>query len=251
MKQLSNAQKQLMIASFIQREDVREHHAYEEELLQFIYVMNGDMRSVEETKRQFYADNNGTLSSDPLRHYRYLFVASTTLVTRYAIKGGVPSQDAYNLSDLFIQRMDRLGSIEEITELNTEMMKSFTEQVAKCKKTKSQLPSHNLYSKKIEDYVYLHLHEKITIEDLAMETDLSPNYLCTLFKKENGITLKQYILNRKIEVASVMLLHSEYSLTDIGNILAFSSTSHFIAAFKSVTGKTPRQYQVQTRTNSF
>ena len=47
-----------------------------------------------------------------------------------------------------------------------------------------------------------------------------------------------------------MLLYSEYSLTDIGNILAFSSTSHFIKTFKSIMGQTPRQYKLHIYDNT-
>ena len=102
----------------------------------------------------------------------------------------------------------------------------------------------NIYIKKVEEYIYLHLHEKIIIDAVANDIGLSPNYLSTLFKKETGLTLQQYITKKKIEVASGMLLYSERTPTDIGNILAFSSTSHFIKTFKSITGLTPRQYKM-------
>ena len=244
MNEPSVSKKQLVLTSYLQREDIRYHHSYEEELLQFIYIMNGDMRSVEESRRLFTNNSTGILSKDTLRNYKYLFVASTTLATRYAIRGGMESQDAYNMSDLFIQRMDLCKSVAEVCELQTEMIRAFTEQVAEIKSSSSRLSSQNLYIKKVEEYIYLHLHEKIIIDAIANDIGLSPNYLSTLFKKETGLTLQQYITKKKIEVASGMLLYSEYTPTDIGNILAFSSTSHFIKTFKSITGLTPRQYKM-------
>lgn len=249
MSEYSSFQKQLTIAAYLQREDSRDHHGYDEELLQYIYIMHGDFRSIEEGKRMFRSTRNGKLSNDPLRQFKYLFVSSTTMATRYAIRGGMEPQDAYNLSDLLIQRMDLCTSIDEVCSLQTEMTRSFTEQIARIKANKNRLSSDNTYIKQIEDYIYLHLHEKIRIEELANEVGLTPNYLSNLFKKETGRSIQQYITNKKIEVASNMLLYSEYSLTDIGNILAFSSTSHFIKTFKSIMGQTPRQYKLHIYDN--
>lgn len=251
MSEYSSFQKKLTIAAYLQREDNRIHHGYDEELLQYIYVMNGDPRVIEISKKMFRGNRNGKLSNDPIRQFKYLFVASTTLTTRYAIRGGMEPQDAYNLSDLFIQRVDLCMSIDEVCSLQTEMIQNFTEQVASIKAKKNQLSSNNLYVKQLEDYIYLHLHEKIRVEELANEVGLTPNYLSSLFKKETGRSIQQYITNKKIEVASNMLLYSEYSLTDIGNILAFSSTSHFIKTFKSIMEQTPRQYKLHIYDNNF
>ena len=107
MSEYSSFQKKLTIAAYLQREDNRIHHGYDEELLQYIYVMNGDPRVIEISKKMFRGNRNGKLSNDPIRQFKYLFVASTTLTTRYAIRGGMEPQDAYNLSDLFIRTYHR------------------------------------------------------------------------------------------------------------------------------------------------
>ena len=93
------------------------------------------------------------------------------------------------------------------------------------------------------DYIYYHLHEKITLQTLAEAVGLTPNYLASLFKKEKGVTVQQYIRSRRIEAAKNMLLYSDYSATEISAFLAFSSASHFIRIFREETGMTPKQYQ--------
>ena len=95
--------KELTYLSFLQREEEKYHHTYDEELLQYEYLRDGDLRSVEESKRLFRTGIAGKLSNDPLRDKKYLFVASTTLACRFAIEGGMEAQNAYNLSDLYIQ----------------------------------------------------------------------------------------------------------------------------------------------------
>lgn len=74
------------------------------------------------------------MSDDPLRNFKYLFVASTTLATRFAIEGGVDGETAYNASDLYIQQADRCGSIDDLKSLQTEMFEYFTKKSAAAKK---------------------------------------------------------------------------------------------------------------------
>ena len=59
-----------------------------------------------------------------------------------------------------------------------------------------------------------------------------------------GVPVSEYVLNRRIDTAKNMLLYSEYSASQISEILTFSSQSHFIRVFKKKEGMTPREYKV-------
>lgn len=72
---------------------------------------------------------------------------------------------------------------------------------------------------------------------------LSPSYLSRLFKQEVGISLSDYIREKKLDRAQNLLRFTDQSFAEIANILAFSSQSHFIQAFKSHTGMTPKKYR--------
>ena len=231
--------KRLMHTAFLQREHDIYHHTYEEELLQYEYIRNGDMKSVGESKRMFRTGIAGKLSDDPIRDKKYLFVASITLVTRFCIEGGMQEEEAYNLSDLYIQQMDHCSSVPEIYELHTIMITDFTERMAYLR----QKGNSSKAIKRSMDYIYYHLHEKLTLADVAKAVSLTPNYLAALFRKEKGMTVQNYIRMRRIEAARNMLLYSDYTLTEIGEFLAFSSPSHFIKTFKDTMGCTPREYQ--------
>ena len=93
------------------------------------------------------------------------------------------------------------------------------------------------------DYIYNHLHEAILVQDLAGLTGLSPSYLSTLFKREMGQSISEYIMAKKMEAARNMLQYTEYSSAEISSILNFSSQSHFIRAFKRYVGETPKRYR--------
>ncbi|MCY7239237.1 helix-turn-helix transcriptional regulator [Streptococcus infantarius] len=85
-----------------------------------------------------------------------------------------------------------------------------------------------------KDYIYCHVKERITVEQLASEFVISASYLSRLFKKEVGVSVSTYVKNKKIEVAKDLLKFSDYSMIEIANHLSFSSQSHFIQQFKEV-----------------
>lgn len=242
-------EKELAIAIFTQREEERYHHGYDEELLQYEYLRDGDFRSIEESKRLFRTGIAGKLSEDPVRDKKYLFVASVTLSTRFAIEGGMDAQEAYNLSDLYIQKMDNLNTVDAIFELQTEMITDFTTRMSHIHAVRNSSTLENTDANisepvfKVMDYVYYHLHMPITISAIGDAIGYSPNYLNSMFKKEKGITISEYIRIQRIETSKRLLIYSEYSISEISSILAFSSESHFIKVFREQTNMTPKQYK--------
>ena len=93
------------------------------------------------------------------------------------------------------------------------------------------------------DFIDLNLHHRIRLSHLCVYVGLSESYLSTLFKKETGLSVTDYVLYRRIETAKNMLRYSEFSPAQISEILAFSSQSYFIRCFKKLEGVTPTEYQ--------
>lgn len=110
-------EKKLRYMEFINRETGWHHHTHAEDTWQFELLKAGDMRAVEEGILRFNSANTGHLSDDPVRNRKYLFVTSVTQACRAAINGGMDSERAYNISDLYIQKMDILETEEEIRKL--------------------------------------------------------------------------------------------------------------------------------------
>ncbi len=232
-------EKKLRYIEFIHRETAVRHHTTTEEMYQYDLLRMGDPRAVDEGIKMFSSNLPGHISDDPLRNYKYLFVASVTLASRSAIAGGMDAERAYNISDLYILKMDTLSTVDEVKALHAEMFAFYTREMAAIDKG-------SVFSKPIViclDYIYNHLHEVITVKILAETAGLNPSYLSTLFKKETGQTVSGYILSKRMEAAQNMLRFTDYSCADIAATLAFSSQSHFIRAFKKATGQTPREFR--------
>ena len=118
--------QQISYLEHINRENDFHHSEYEEEMRMYRYVRDGDFRAVEEARRVFCAGKQGHLSDEPLTNMKYLFVASMTLVIRFAITGGMASEKAYTSSDYYIQQMDKCKSVEAVRALHEEAVRYFT-----------------------------------------------------------------------------------------------------------------------------
>ena len=205
-------------------------------------VKTGDMDSViRNCKEDAFIDLKGTgvLSRNPLTNIKYHFVVTTAMITRYCIDGGLEPEQAYRLSDFYIQKLDGIHTVEEVQSLHDEMVMDYTKKMRRYFRD-------NTYSKHInasKEYIYSHIKERITIEDLADSLGVSASYLSRLFKKETGISVSAYIRRQKIEMAKNLLQYSDYSIIEIANRLSFSSQSHFIQQFREVTGMTPGKYR--------
>lgn len=188
---------------------------------------------------RYEAPEYGKLSKDFLRNMRYHFVVSTALITRLCVEKGLERELAYTLSDLYIGKMDIAKRAEQIIVLHNEMLMDFTHKMA-------DLPKQKVYSIQIVkaiDYILKHRTVKLTVQDIADELNINRSYLSSLFKKETGKSISDFIREEKIKAAANMLKFSDYSYSDIAEYFGFASQSHFIECFRKQTGFSPKEYR--------
>lgn len=232
-------EKALRYQEYITREENIQHHTYREERNQFELLRAGDPRALEARKKAQENNKPGTVSLDPLRNLKYLMVTNIASSCRAAIEGGVDEKRAYDISDLYIQKMDLMDDPEEIECLGDDMFAFYLREVQAAAKKRVVSRHVSLCL----DYIYNHLHEPIQVQALAELTGLSPSYLSSLFKSEMGQSISEYIMSKKMEAARNMLRYTDYSSAEISSVLNFSSQSHFIRAFKRYVGETPKRYR--------
>ncbi|OUS70621.1 hypothetical protein B1748_28150 [Paenibacillus sp. MY03] len=92
-------------------------------------------------------------------------------------------------------------------------------------------------------YVMEHLHEKISMSEVAQRLHLNASYFSRLFKKETNENFVDYVLRLKMERACEYLDHSDYSIEQISDRLGFDSKSYFIRTFRREIGMLPTAYR--------
>ena len=204
-------------------------------------IRSGNLRKVKQLLNEPIDSKQGlgVLSNDPLQNLKYHMTVTTALVARFCISGGLSQSEAYSLSDYYIRLADEATTAEEISELHNEMCLHYTRQM-------SGLQRSSVTSKAVStaiNYIYDHLHTRITLETLASVTNLSAPYFSRLFKKEVGYSVSEYIMNKKLETAKSMLASSDYPIAEISASLAFPSQSYFTNVLKKDCGLTPKEYR--------
>lgn len=204
------------------------------------YIKNGDVENIKNAFRNtLYIEKVGVVTPDNLiRNDKNLAISAVTIATRAAIEGGLHYEVAYSLSDILIQKIE----IEKEFVLVKTVERIFIEFATKVKNlntTKYSQPIHL-----VQQYIYNHLYQPLTLDKLAAQVHLSPKYLSHLFKEEVGVTVSTYITEKKLEEAKIWLNNSNLSISEIAHQLNFSDQSHFIKVFKRNNGITPKQYRV-------
>lgn len=222
--------------------DEEEHRHLSEEFSFYQAVTNGDIEAVRKNcKEERFLDNEGvgTLSRNPVTNFKYHFVITTAMITRLCNQKGMELEQAFRMSDFYIQKLDDIHTVQGVRNLHDEMVMDYTEKMRRFHRS----DTNSRHINDCKEYIYSHIKERITIEDLADWLGVSASYLSRLFKKETGDSVSAYIRSQKIEIAKNLLQYSEYSMIDIANRLSFSSQSHFIQQFRDLVGMTPKKYR--------
>ena len=92
-------------------------------------------------------------------------------------------------------------------------------------------------------WIDAHYKKQLTLDQIAEELHYSPNYLSKLFRRQTGISIPEYLTEKRLEQARI-LLHTHQSVEEISKETGFNSPSYFIRVFKKKFGVTPHQYRL-------
>ena len=106
-----------------------------------------------------------------------------------------------------------------------------------------QSVSANRQCAAIRRYIDLHFKEALTLEQLAEESHMSKYYLSHTFKREYGVSPINYMISRRIEESKYLLAETDLSMSQIAQLLGFSSLSYFSQVFHRTQGISPKEYR--------
>ncbi|MBU3826137.1 MAG: AraC family transcriptional regulator [Candidatus Anaerobiospirillum merdipullorum] len=209
-------------------------------------IRAGSVQAVKEALNSPYAAMRGTLAKHPLRSAQNLAIVDVTIATREAIDSGLSVEELYVLSDAYILQIEDCRYPAECTALARACAIKCAQLVAAQNALKSPNGNNSsLIVNRACAYIDRHVYERLNVMAMAEELKISMGYLSRLFKEGTGQTLVEYARKRKIELAATLLKDSDKSLSDIAQLLGFSSQSHFGAAFVREMKISPHQYRVQ------
>lgn len=223
-------------------EDAYIHNTYDLEIQMLADVEYGRSDNIKEMIRGQTVGRAGKMAQDTLRQEKNLLICTATLLSRAAIRGGMPTEDALSLSDLYIQKTELLNDYTALTRLSSEMVLDFTMKVERLRAA----GAIGALSRAIRTYVLQNINHRITTDELARYLNLSRTYLCKRFKEETNQSIAGFITVLRVDEAKRLLAVSKKPLGEIAENLGFSSQSHFQNIFKQQEGVTPNEYRVRS-----
>lgn len=240
MNQISGVHAENLVNS---KENQRHHNTYYYEKKLMKYIQDGSVNKVKDLLSSSSALSEGIVADNTLRQEKNIFISIATLTTRNAILGGLNIEEAYQLSDIYIQECELSKDISHISNLSYTMLIDFTERVSRTK-----IPDG--MSSEIFDcvqFITRHTNESVQVGDVAAHIRKSRSYLNKKFKQELGFDVSSFIMRCKLEEAKSLLTYTEKSLSEISSYLCFSSQAYFQNVFKKKYGMTPTKYRKNSR----
>ena len=236
--------EQLSRDLFAHQEQAGIHNPYEQERREQDAIRHGDVAALNRSISETYEGKIGQLAKDPLRHHKNVAIGNITLASRTAVEAGVSVEKSFTMADSMIQQIEEIDNVTEVEAFKRMAQRMYADVVAEELQANEGGYKNPLIAA-VKDYIFQHFHDSIQITDIAKYLKVNPDYLSHLFKEQEHITIKRYILQEKIRRSRNLLQYSDYSIQEISFYLGFSSQSHFCKVFQESTGETPGHYKRQ------
>ena len=96
---------------------------------------------------------------------------------------------------------------------------------------------------KIERYVSCHLYQKISLDEISAYAGINKTYFCLFFKKHYGMSFTDYLNQKRMEMASAMLLKPDSSIAEVAVACGYPTVTYFNRIFRKYKGVTPTEFR--------
>lgn len=209
---------------------------YDKETELLTKVRMGDRNSAKSLLNELIAYEiytNGGITQTVRNH----FIELSTLLSRTALESGVSANQIYTLSSEYISRLIAQENPDDLSYLMQDILESCMNIMY------SEKDGSNPYIRKALLYIANHYNQPLTIAKVSEIVGLSSNHFSALFQKVVGMKFHEYLCRIRVEESKMLLLTSDYSLTDIAIAAGFPDQSYFCKVFKRIVGLPPGQFR--------
>ena len=219
---------------------MEKRYQYENEIMDAVAL--GQIRKINMILSAFSELGFEKRVSDPIRNTKNYLIIMNTLLRKAAERGGVHPLYLDGISSSFATKIEQVASSNEGHELMTEMFSSYCRLVRKH--------SMKNYSPTVQKAILIieaDLSANLSLSSLAAAQKVSPGYLSTIFKRETGQTVTEYIIDKRIKLAARLLASTHLQVQTIALHCGIMDVQYFSKVFKKKTGKTPKEYRESVR----
>lgn len=175
---------------------------------------------------------------DRLRNVKNYMIIMNTLLRKAVESADVHPIYIDELSSRFAHKIEQLNSEAGMSALVKEMVRKYCLLV-----TNHSMKDYSLLVRKVLTHIDMDLTADLSLKAQAAALGVNASYLSTLFKKETGKTLTEYVNGKRIEHAIFLLNSSRLQIQAIAQYCGISDVNYFTRLFKATVGKTPKEYR--------
>lgn len=215
---------------------MEERYDYENEIMQA--VENGQAHKIDLFLSGFTFDAFEKRLSDPVRNLKNYCIIMNTLLRKSAQKGGVHPVHLDKISSDYAAKIELLSSVSAVKNLMGDMFRSYCNLVRK-----NSIKNYSPTIQKIVTHIELDLSSNLTLSNLAEAHNINASYLSSLFKKETGKNITEYINLKRIEMAKKLLRRTSLQIQTVAQYCGILDIRYFSKLFKKYCGISPSQYR--------
>ncbi|MBQ4119277.1 MAG: helix-turn-helix domain-containing protein, partial [Clostridia bacterium] len=222
---------------FSDTKTMERRYAFENEILDAVA-----MGSESKLNKLFSAFNDAFFEkrvADPVRNAKNYSIIMNTLLRKAAERGGVHPIYIDKLSSEFARKIELFASIQQGNELMTEMFKSYCQLVRKRSSPYSPLVKAAVIAIDSDPSA------ELSLSTLAKHLNISGVYLSTIFHRETGKTVTEYINDRRISYAKHLLRTTSLQVQTVSLHCGIMDVHYFSRLFKKKVGKTPSEFRAE------
>ncbi len=215
---------------------MEQRYSYENELMNA--VSQGLTHKAELLLTNFSEITFEKRTADPLRNIKNYCIIMNTLLRKAAENGGVHPIYIDNISSSYAKRIEELPSVEHIGKFMVEIFRAYSNLVKNHSISK--------YSPAVQKTIITidaDLTADLSLKAMSELNNVSAGYLSSLFKKETGQTLTEFVNKRRTRMAKKLLKTTNLQVQTIAQHCGILDVQYFTKLFKKYEGKTPKEYR--------
>lgn len=201
-------------------------------------VSQGLVHKAEMVITQFSGNQMEQRLTDPVRNMKNYCIILNTLLRKAAESGSVHPLHIDTLSSAYARKIELLNSVESARALQREMIHKY------CLLVKNHsMKGYSLLVRKAMICIDSDLTADLNLRRLAEQLNVNPSYLSTLFRKDTGTTLTDYVNRKRVDQALFLLNTTNTQVQTIAQYCGIPDVNYFTKIFKKYIGKTPKEYR--------
>ncbi len=222
--------------SFLSVQILEDRYAAETQLIQA--VASGKLHKAELALTNMSGHQFERRSENPIRDFKNYAIILNTILRKAVETAAVHPIQIHSISAQYAHKIELINSRSSFMSLVKEMVRKYTLLVKN-----HSLKGYSMLVRKVLTSINNDLTDDLTLNKLATELNVNPSYLSTLFKKETGSTLTDYVNHKRIEHAILLLNSTDMQIQTIALYCGIPDVNYFTKTFKKIVGHTPKEYR--------